>query len=247
MIGQTPHTIRRALFSTLLLIAVSVTALPVGAAADTTLIESHNWAGYAVDVPNVTLVHAAWTVPAVTVTPEDTYSAAWVGIGGSNTDDLIQAGTAQYVEDGVAKYFAWVELLPETARQVPASRLAVRPGDAVGVTIANESGDTWVVKLENATSGQQISVRTTYESCRCSADWIVETPYVRRDAQRALAPLANFDRVRFSDLYTIVDGVRRTPAELGVAPIRLSTRTGAILARPGTLGPDGMSFAVTYG
>lgn len=245
--GQTPHRVGRALFSLILLISVGITTLPVGAASDTTLTESHNWAGYAADVPNVTLIHAAWTVPAVAVTPEDAYSAAWVGIGGSSTDDLIQAGTAQYVEDGVAKYFAWVELLPATARQVSTSRLAVRPGDAVGVTISNESGDTWIVKIENATSGQQVSLQTTYTSCRCSADWIVETPYIRRSGQRALAPLANFERVRFSDLYAVVDGVRRTPAELGVGAIRLSARTGAILARPGALGADGMSFAVTYG
>src|SRR5512136_567269 len=62
---------------------------------------SLNWAGYAVAYnfsdpqPVVTGVSGSWIVPQVQVSQNDTFSAIWVGIGGTFGHTLIQAGTEQ--------------------------------------------------------------------------------------------------------------------------------------------------------
>jgi hypothetical protein len=45
-------------------------------------------------------------------------SATWVGIGGVNSRDLIQAGTQQQTTGtGQTQYQAWVEMLPQASRK----------------------------------------------------------------------------------------------------------------------------------
>jgi hypothetical protein len=53
---------------------------------------SHNWSGYAATNGNYTAVSATWTVPSVG-SGDAGVGASWVGIGGVNSRDLIQAGT----------------------------------------------------------------------------------------------------------------------------------------------------------
>src|SRR5690348_4888732 len=63
---------------------------------------SSNWAGYVAEGGTYTGVSGAWHVPV----PQDSAAtsvaadATWVGIGGVESHDLIQAGTQAIVEDG---------------------------------------------------------------------------------------------------------------------------------------------------
>ena len=81
---------------------------------------SSNWSGYCVvsdlitPQPQVTSVSASWTVPAVNVSIGNSYSAAWIGVGGQYDDTLIQIGTEQDSINGRATFSAWYELLPRT-------------------------------------------------------------------------------------------------------------------------------------
>src|SRR5579862_7331722 len=52
--------------------------------------DSRNWAGYAAGGGSFTGVTATWTIPQSSGSGVD---ATWVGIGGLQTRDLIQAGT----------------------------------------------------------------------------------------------------------------------------------------------------------
>jgi peptidase A4-like protein len=63
-----------------------------------------NWCGYAETGSGYTSATATWTVPSVSPTSSDTYSAAWVGIDGYGNSDLIQAGTeSNYANDRIMR------------------------------------------------------------------------------------------------------------------------------------------------
>src|SRR2546427_673186 len=80
-------------------------------------------------------------------------AATWVGIGGVNTGDLIQAGTQQTVSGSAStQYQAWVETLPQASHPVP---LTVSPGDSVSVSVSQspQAQDQWQVAFTNNTTG----------------------------------------------------------------------------------------------
>ena len=140
--------------------------------------DSLNWSGYAV-LPSgghhVTGVAGNWTVPSAGIVPPG-FSATWVGIGGYNTGDLIQAGTTQDSLDG---YYAWYEMLPDTETPIDGcsndAACTVTPGDAVSVDIHSLGGDQWSISLTNA--GKWTWSKTvSYASTFSSAEWIVEAP-----------------------------------------------------------------------
>src|SRR5205807_9251133 len=92
---------------------------------------SSNWSGYAASGGTFTSVTATWTVPTVSATSPGA-DATWVGIGGLQSRDLLQAGTQAMVDGSGVAYTAWIEMLPQSSRDVP---LSVTAGDSVTVTI----------------------------------------------------------------------------------------------------------------
>src|SRR5205807_743579 len=60
---------------------------------------SSNWSGYVANGGSFTAVTATWVVPQVSATSTGA-DATWVGIGGLNSRDLIQAGTQASVGGG---------------------------------------------------------------------------------------------------------------------------------------------------
>ncbi|MGI8855558.1 MAG: G1 family glutamic endopeptidase [Thermomicrobiales bacterium] len=200
-----------------------------------------NWSGYGVDAKAITTVHAAWIVPAAVAPPTTGYAATWVGIGGQNTEDLIQAGTVQDIEDGVPTYYAWVEVLPDALLGVSPRRFPARPGDVFAVTIANTGGNNWSIMLENRTTGQHLSLTVTYASCTCSAEWVEEVPEIDGVNDPALA---NFGTVAFTEATATVGGVLRAAADLHPEPLALK-QGGKVVAQP-SMSADGASLTVAY-
>ncbi|MHB8644775.1 MAG: G1 family glutamic endopeptidase [Thermomicrobiales bacterium] len=220
----------------------SSNATPAPPANPATAAPTLNWSGYEVDTQKITAVHAAWIVPSVIAPPATGYAATWVGIGGTMTDDLIQAGTEQDIENGVATYYAWVEALPDSALGVSPRRLPAHPGDLFSVTITNTGGNDWTALLENRTTGQRLSLTTTYQSCECSAEWIEEVPVVDGVDNPALA---NFGAVTFLEATATVSGTVRKAADLGAVPVALKQHE-KVIAQPHALGADRQSFTVAY-
>lgn len=200
---------------------------------------SRNWSGYAARGGAFTSVSATWTVPRMALDGPFGADAAWVGIGGIQTRDLIQAGTEQSVSGtGSVTYQAWIETLPEASRPLP---LTVLPGDTVTVSVDQQAGDTWLVVVTNLTSEQTVQRTLTYASTLSSAEWIEEAPFARR----RVLPLSQFGKLSFRTASAVKDGQSLTLADLDARPISLVDENGRRLAVPSPLGSDGASFTVS--
>ena len=207
--------------------------------------DSLNWSGYAVTPTGggITAVSSTFTVPSAGLAPPG-FAATWTGIGGYNTSDLIQAGTA---EDSAPsnpllgdQYYAWYELLPASETQITGctgdANCTVTPGDNITVNIGQVSGDTWSISMTDAGKWSW-SQNVTYTSSESSGEWILEAPTLV-----AQTLLANVGTVHFGPTSTYTaGGVTHTIAEGDPTQIFLSP--GLVNeATPSALASDGQSF-----
>jgi hypothetical protein len=205
---------------------------------------SQNWSGYAATGGNYTAVSGTWTVPQFSPNSTAGADATWVGIGGVNTRDLIQAGTQQTVTgSGSTQYQAWVETLPQASHPVP---LTINPGDSIsiGINQSPQAQDQWQVSYTNNTTGQTYQVTEHYTSSLSSAEWIEEAPSAARGRQ---IPLDSFGSIDFSQGSAVKDGQTVNIADSGARPITMMARGTGQTAKPSNLGTDGASFTVTQG
>ncbi|HEY5109838.1 MAG TPA: G1 family glutamic endopeptidase [Acidimicrobiales bacterium] len=144
---------------------------------------STNWSGEVLTGSTYSGVSAQWDVPAVGAIINDEYSATWVGIDGTRSSSLIQAGTAQNAAGGVSTYFAWVELLPNMAMPINGT---VAPGDSMAVAIVETSTNVWEVQVTDTSQNWTYQHSFNYATPGTSAEWIEEAPTVN-GAQSALA------------------------------------------------------------
>jgi hypothetical protein len=177
---------------------------------------SANWAGYLaasnLNAPSatVTSVHGCWVTPTLTSPPSTADSIAFVGIGGATQGDstLIQAGTRQQINHGVATYSTWYEMLPDP---IATTNLSVSAGDQVCVTIQETSSDTWTINISNQTTGFSFNQSFSYASSKLTAEWIVErlsSCMVGPGGVRCrFVNLANFGSVTFTGANATIDGV----------------------------------------
>jgi hypothetical protein len=201
---------------------------------------SHNWSGYAATGGGrYTSVTGTWTVPQFTPDGSFGIDAAWVGIGGVRSHDLIQAGTQQTVSgSGSTQYEAWLETLPRSSRPVP---LRVHAGDSVTVAISESSPDQWLIAFTNNTTGQTYQTTEQYASSHSSAEWVEEAPSSGRGN---LLPLDNFGTIPFSNASAVKDGQTVTIASSNARAITMVGDTNQALAVPSSLSDDGTSFSV---
>jgi hypothetical protein len=200
---------------------------------------SHNWSGYAATGGHYTAVRGTWTVPEFKPDGPFGIDAAWVGIGGVRSRDLIQAGTEQTASgSGSTQYEAWVETLPSASRQVS---LAVHPGDSVTVSISEQSLNNWLIQFQNNTTGQAYQENVPYTSTHSSVEWVQEAPSAGR---RGVLPLSSFGSIDFSNGSAVKDGQTVTIAGAGARAITMLSATNQPLSVPTALGDDGASFSV---
>jgi hypothetical protein len=200
---------------------------------------SHNWSGYAATGGNYTSVTGTWSVPQFNADSQPGIDAAWVGIGGVRSRDLIQAGTQQSVTgSGTTQYEAWIEMLPRSSRPVP---LSVHPGDSVTVSISEQSADQWLIDFTNNTTGQTYQTTQPYSSSHSSAEWVEEAPSGGRGG---VLPLDNFGTIQFSGGSTVKDGQTVSIGQAGGRAITMVGNNNQALAVPSGLGDDGGSFTV---
>ncbi|RSM42672.1 hypothetical protein DMA12_20840 [Amycolatopsis balhimycina DSM 5908] len=135
---------------------------------------STNWSGYAL-TGTYTAVTGHWTVPTVSGSGNH-YSSQWVGIDGFANSNLIQTGTAAYVENGRATYHAWWEILPAAESPLP---LTIHGGDAMTATLTKSPTSTaWRITLTDDTTGEAFRGALAYAGPDASVEWIEETPTV---------------------------------------------------------------------
>jgi len=198
---------------------------------------SSNWSGYAANGGAFTSVTATWTVPTVSATSSGA-DATWVGIGGLTSNDLLQAGTQAMVDgSGTVEYSSWIEMLPQSSRNVP---LSVSAGDSVTVTITQQGGNDWLIAMKNNTTNGSYSVTVQYSSSNSSAEWVQEAPSVGR----GLISLDQFGIVKFSGASAVRDGKTMSLSALGAKAITMINGQGQAIAQPSTIASDGSSFTI---
>ena len=244
------------------------------AGAAVTSSSSANWSGYvSTRAKGFRKVSATWTVPTVSCTAgSESYSAAWVGLGGSSTTSaaLEQAGTeADCSTAGTASYTAWYELVPDVGHDLP---LTVRPGDKIAASVT-VSGHRVTVRMVDKTTGASVTKRLTAAAVdTTSAEWIVEAPSLcsgtsLTNAQCVQSSLANFGSTRFANARatstyghegTVTDAAWSTTS-LTLVPEatteggwdgpgggRFVRESVSGAATPGVLNTSGDSFAVSW-
>src|SRR5438552_6707680 len=197
---------------------------------------SSNWSGYAASGGTFTSVTATWTVPTVSENSSGA-DATWVGIGGLSSRDLIQAGTQAMVDGSGVVYTSWIEMLPQSSREVP---LSISAGDSVTVSITQQSGNDWLIAMKNNTTGGTYNVTVQYSSSNSSAEWVQEAPSVGR----GLVSLDQFGTVPFSGASAVRDGKTMSLSALGAKAITMINGQGQVIAQPSTLSNDGSSFTI---
>jgi len=205
----------------------------------TTTDASYNWAGYVADEGSqYTAVSATWTVPEAqypTGSSADVAAdATWVGIGGVETRDLIQAGTQALVDrSGNTQYQAWYEVLPQVSQPVD---LDIEPGDSVSVAVTYAGGRMWHISFVDNTTNKQAAVDVPYDSSYSSAEWVQEMPSLAIGSRgHASMPLDAFGRVTFSNASTVADGEVQSLDASGAQPLKMQNGIGQTLAAPSVL------------
>jgi len=209
---------------------------------------SLDWSGYVVvsdfanPQPLVVGVSGSWTVPSVNVSPKDTFSAAWVGIGGHTDETLIQTGTEQDSIDGEAGYAAWYELLPNDS--VTITTMNVSPGDRIkaSINLVDSATNNWSIEIDDVTTGQTFKQNFFYDSLRLSAEWIVERPAVNN----SLSALADFGNVTFTDASATMSTNVGTISNFPFAQVTMQDRQNRQLVTVSSLTSNGTSFTVNY-
>ena len=197
---------------------------------------SQNWSGYVASDAYYTGVSALIQTPVASDDPKvrSASVSSWVGIGGTDSSDLIQAGVDVDTSLPETSYHAWYETLPEASQT---TSLEVHGGDWVQVDIEEGDSNQWQIKIVD---GQQVfQIVVPYTSSHSSAEWIVEDP----SAAQGLVPLASVNGANFSKMAAIANGASAVPAQLSAKRIAMVSQ-GHPEAVPSPLGPDGDSFSV---
>ena len=209
---------------------------------------STDWAGFIVtsELGNssdlVVGINASWTVPRVRVFASDTYSSAWIGIGGHSEKTLIQAGTEHDAVNGQEFYSAWYEMLPDDA--VRTNSMNVSPGDVitVSITLINSDMKQWAIRINDITSGQGFYQTFIYNSSQLTAEWIVERPHVNSQ----ITLLADFGTLTFRDSYAKIGNYVGKIASFPYSQVIMTNDLSQQLTSVSPLSENGNSFNVTY-
>jgi len=211
---------------------------------------SRNWAGYQSTGGSYTSVSGSWVVPSVAANTVSEYTAdaAWVGIGGVVSNDLIQAGTQEITDSkGDVTYQAWYELLPSTSQTVP---LTISAGDAISVSInlvsgsANSGTSQWSINITDQTTGKSYSTTVNYASTLSSAEWVEEMPSTALGNQNVYIPLDAFGSINFTGANTTENGLSMSLSQINADPLEITNNQNQPLTSLSTIGSNG-SFTVT--
>jgi hypothetical protein len=218
---------------------------------------SQNWAGYVAGGTQFSSVSGSWVQPTAKCGSGQTYSAFWVGIGGSSNQSsaLEQTGTqADCAADGSTEYYAWYELVPAAPVTLD---LAIKPGDHISAKV-NVSGSNVTVSLSDQTTGQSTTKTLQMDNPdTSSAEWIAEAPSACDGSGSCQTlPLADFGTVQFTSATATANGHTGTisdpnwsaqPVQLGgggISEVSYGSGAGADGASPSSLSSDGSSFSV---
>jgi hypothetical protein len=169
---------------------------------------------------------------------DTTGDAAWIGIGGVSSNDLVQTGTSNMVDaSGDVSTFVFYELLPDAALEV--TSFPVSAGDSMSASISQTSSSNWRISITDNTTGQNYTTAVRYTSTYSSAEWIEEDPSY---LDGSLVPFDSFSHVIFTNGKTTMNGSQSTVASSNAAPITLVDSHSQPLVTPSVLINSGTDF-----
>jgi hypothetical protein len=162
----------------------------------------------------------------------------WIGIDGSNNQNLIQAGIAEtpIVGTGTFRIQPWWEILP--APQTNINTITANIGDSITVDIfETATPNLWEIDVIDNTNGESFSMQTWYYGPATSAEWIVEAATLNSN----LSTLSPYTPVTFNNA---IYGV--TPSG-GVGKVikDFMVQNGVTVSVPSTIASNN-SFMVAY-
>jgi len=157
---------------------------------------TNNWAGYFVSGQSITSVSGSFVVPSSrSVDSNISANSTWIGIGGTNSSDLIQTGVQTVIDNGEVTNSAFYEILP--AKSVVIPNLIISPGDQIDASIILVSKNLWSVSIKDTNTGASYNTLIDYSSSQSSAEWIEEDP----NSGTSELALDNFGIASFSSIY----------------------------------------------
>ncbi len=209
---------------------------------------SLNWAGVVQQGPSEMSVQASWTVPSFSAPATNPNSAVaeWIGLGGMQSNALIQVGTITSPQSsGQANTTVFWEKLPSSAVQVA----SIPQGAKVNAKIEPLGGNQWRLWLQVNGQAQPVIDQVVHvtpsqaAAIESSADWITEAP----TTNHGLAPLAPVASTTMTNVKA--NGVplaKMNPPTL--QSIGLYSQTGQLMAAP-ALSPvkDSITVNTVYG
>jgi WD40 repeat protein len=230
-------------------VLVWMALLAIGAASAGAVSVSSNWAGY-VALPSVSVgphfssVSGTWTQPSATCSAGgETFSAAWVGLGGysENAQALEQIGTdVDCARSGQAGYSTWYELIPAAPVSL---KLKVHPGNEMTASVTVHGHDV-TLRIRDLSTGTRFTTTKRVSAIDVSsAEWIVEAPSVcaSSNACETLA-LTDFGNVAFSSATATVGEHTGTVTDPGWSAEAQELRQNVVA---GVGGGAGRRFAPT--
>jgi hypothetical protein len=209
---------------------------------------SLDWAGYIVasnsenPQPLITRVSASWTVPQITASQQNSFSAAWIGIGGHVDNTLIQVGTEQDYVNGKSTYSVWYELLPADGVTISTMSVSAKDSMTASISLLDSGTNTWSIEIDDITTGQTFKNNFFYDSSRLSAEWIVERPTVGR----SLGTLANFGSITFTNSSAEMNATSQPIRSFPFVQTVMYNRQNKPLVTVSALNADGSSFNINY-
>jgi hypothetical protein len=216
--------------------ATSAGSGTTSSASNTTM----NWAGYVSKGGTYTAISGSWRIPNVTVGSDPVASdAAWIGIGGDSSSDLIQVGTENIVENGQVASSTFYEQLPQGSETIPT--VTVSAGDKVSASIKEVTGGEWDVTISNLTNGESYNNTVYYNSSESSAEWVEEAP----SDGSSIIPLDEFGSVSFTGGSTTENGKTVSIAGSNAQPLTMDNEAGQALTTTSAITDGGSGFTVT--
>lgn len=232
--------------------AQPTTSSPVGAASN-----SH-WSGWLGDsnYQEFVAAQANYTQPTAENTScTNSDETTWVGLGGWNSQKLVQDGTWSPTSSGTpcssgSNYCAWYEYLNGTLgiSATILSNVDVRAGNSIHSYVAYETSNGLIdyYVADNSTGTYQAlevaGVGTTYYD-GSSADFIAERP----DVNGSFTPLERFTTFSFSGAEGETTSGSWIPISSAVYPYRINMENGSTpLALPSSLNASGEGFGITW-
>jgi Peptidase A4 family len=220
---------------------------------------SQNWAGYVAGGTQFSSVSGSWVQPTAKCGSGQTYSAFWVGLGGSGSQSsaLEQTGTqADCNSDGSTDYYAWYELVPAAPVRLG---LTINPGDQISAKVSVAGSNVTVSLWDQTTRQSTTKTLQMSQPDTSSAEWIAEAPSACDGSGSCQPlPLSDFGSVQFTNSSatdtnghtgTISDSTWSTQAVQlgsgGTSDISYGGYQSSAGAAPSSLSSDGSSFSVS--